>query len=55
MDDDLRNYLNAMEARIMMAIDRLRTELTSEVEMHAGEKRLDPVARKLEGSARVNS
>lgn len=53
MDDELKRYLDAMEARITGAIDRLRVELASEVEVHVGEKRVDPVARKLEGSERA--
>jgi hypothetical protein len=50
MDDELKQHLAAMEARIMAAIERLRADLTREVEVHAGEKRIDPVARKLEGT-----
>lgn len=55
MDDDLKRYLDAMEARIIGAIDRLRAELASEVEVHVGEKRVDAVARKLEGLDRAAS
>ena len=55
MDDDLKRYLDAMEARIMRAIGHLRTELTSEVELHVGEKRVDAVARKLDGIERGES
>ena len=49
MNDELKRYLDGIEARIMVAIDRLRGELTAEIEMHAGEKRIDAVARKLDG------
>jgi hypothetical protein len=53
MDEELKRYLDAMEARITGAIDQLRAELASEVEAHVGAKRVDPVARKLDGLDRA--
>lgn len=49
MDVELKRYLDEMEARIMAALDRMRADLMVDVESHAGEKRVDPVARKLDG------
>ncbi len=53
MDQELMRYLDAMESRILGAIDRLRAEIASEVERHVGDKRVDAVARKLEGLDRA--
>ena len=49
MDAEIKQYLDAMESRIMAALERLRGDLAADVELHAGEKRVDAVARKLEG------
>lgn len=49
MDGELKQYLDAMEARIIAALDRLRSDLIVNIESHAGEKRVDAVSRKLEG------
>lgn len=51
MDIELKQYLDEMEARILSALDRMRADLISDVELHAGEKRVDAVARKLDGQS----
>jgi hypothetical protein len=49
MDEQLKQYLEAMEARILAAGARAERRIISALHSRAGGQHLDPMSRKLEG------
>ena len=47
MDDELKQYLDAIEARILLAGVQMESRLIAA--LNTRERQLDPIARKLEG------